>query len=244
MIPTLFVLQIAASAVPQTVPLAARTEAVGGPTGGTDDHSSEILVTARRKTVRSGVDAVDYYRRYCFDANRLTGHSDMPSDDPDWQPLDAENRLKFGITDASVPAFALADPVRRQTLLVKGERFDRPGGLVESRCTMVVIGGDDQKSLPKRISGVFKGSGTQRHVGVTEGTKRLDGWRQWLWTGMPARRSRSWSRIDANNTWLIVDDLKFYEDYDYILGDLKTKVDGGTPVSTMSFAYTTRSRGH
>ena len=74
----------------------------------------------------------------------------------------------------------------------------------------------------------------------------LPGWRQWLWTGMPARGSRSWRVVapprGSGPTSLVVTDLRFYDQYDFLIGDLKTR-DDGRPLSILSFAYTTRA-GH
>lgn len=211
-----------------------------------DDSLADIVVTARKGARPAKLDAIDYYRRYCFDANRLAGRSAPPFDDLDWEPLDDRTRSRFGISDPDTPAFSLVDPDHGGTLLLKFEAFSKPGNLVENRCTLVVIGGHDHKALPARLSAVFRGPGTQRQIGRLDGTERVKGWDQWLWTGMPARRSKSWQTINREGrrvpggTWVVVSDLSFYDDHDYILGDLKTRRGDGQPLSVIYFAYTTK----
>lgn len=210
------------------------------------DGIEEIVVAARPGPLPPLRDAIEYYRAYCFDANRLSGQSAPPVDDSDWQPLDEATRRRFGVTDPASPAFGLADRRRGRTLLVKFERFARPGGLIENRCTLVVIGGRDHAALVGQMSALFRGPGTERHVGAPDGTPRIAGWRQWLWTGMPQRRSRSWravtpSRSAGGGTWVVVTDPSFYDSFDYVLGDLKIR-QRGRPLSVLSFAYTTRAR--
>jgi hypothetical protein len=207
------------------------------------DELESIVVTARPGPLPPLRDAIDYFRLFCFEANRLTGRSAAP-DDGDWQRLDSAARERLGIADPEAGAFGLADRARRRTLLLKIERIDRPGRLVESRCTLIVIGGDEHGRLASDMAVLFRGPGTQRHVGEADGVPSLPGWRQWLWTGMPSRGSHSWRTVApvraSGPTWLVVTDLRFYDQYDYVLGDLKTR-EAGRPLSILSFAYTTRA---
>lgn len=205
----------------------------------------EVVVTARRGPPRPPPDPVAYYQRYCFDANRLTGRSATPADDPDWAPLDPRTRAQFRISDPNVPAFGLYDVPSDQKLVLKFEEFDLSGGLHENRCTLVVIGGSTHMMLRDRMSRLFHGGGTRRHVGHALGVDRVAGWGQWVWTGMPSRKSQEWRSINGGHgnptdSWLVVTDLRYYDQNDYILGDLKTRTDASRPVSILSFAYTTR----
>lgn len=211
------------------------------------ENIEDIVVTARKGAPPPKLDAVGYYQRYCFDANRLTGQSAPPFDDHAWNILDDELRARFNITDPEVPAFSLVDAERGTTLLLKFERSLGSGGVRESKCTMVIIGGGDHDRLPGQVAGVFRGPGTQRHVGHRSWGKGPKGWRWWLWTGMPGRRSKSWQTVSnemRNNPvgdWITVYDLAFYNDYDYIVGDLKTKLEGSKPLSVLSFVYVTKA---
>lgn len=208
----------------------------------------DVVVVGRRETLRPVRDPVDYYRRFCFDPNRRTGQSTPPVGDPDWVELDPATRAKFGATDPAVEAFGLVDAARGETLLLKFETLRHPHKLVENRCTLAIIGGDRHAILADRVSRVFAGPPTQRHVGAADGAPALAGWRQWLWTGNPARRSRSWKSVNAGRgasaggTWIVVIDDDFYDSHDYILGDLKTRTTPDRPLSILTFAYTSRER--
>lgn len=210
------------------------------------DDFDEIVVIARKDAPPPKLDAVAYFRRYCYEPNRRIGKSALPSDDLDWEPLDDHARQRFGITDAKVPAYGLVNTSQGSTLLLKVERLSRPGGLVESRCTMVVIGGDEHHRLPQQLSALFGGSGTQRHVGKQDGSPHIAGWAQWLWSAMPGRGSKSWREVNSvgrsasRATWVVVTDLGFYSDYDYVMGDLKTRQAPGRPLSMMTLTYTTK----
>jgi hypothetical protein len=213
--------------------------------GTAQDDFADIEVVARPGPLPPLRDAIDYYRSFCFEAARQDGRPASPESDSDWQALGAETRRRFGVEDPDAPVFGIADPARHRTLLVKVERFTRPGRLVEHRCTLVVIGGDEHAALPDRMSRLFGGPGTERHVGEAVGAPALPGWRQWLWTAMPARGSASW-RVHRPRTgppsFIVVTDLRFYDSYDYVFGDLKTRLRGDTPVSMLSFSLTRRVR--
>ncbi|MCX9148158.1 hypothetical protein [Erythrobacter sp. WG] len=210
------------------------------------DRLDEIVVSRRTGAPPARLDAIGYLQRYCFDANRLAGRSAPPEDDPVWEPLDEETRARFGIADASVPAFGLVDEDRRHTLAIKFDTRASREGLRENRCTLAVIGGEDHARLPDRISAMFRGRGTQRHVGQREGFERTEGWRQWLWTAMPNRRSRNWQSINGatrgrvSDTWLVVTDEAFYDMHDYVVTDLKTRDGENESLSIITFVYMTR----
>ena len=92
------------------------------------DPAPDIVVTARPGAPPPARDAADHFTLYCFEANRLSHRSRIPDDDPDWQPVDAATRARLkAMPDAAL--FALADPRRRQTLVLRIERLARRGGL-------------------------------------------------------------------------------------------------------------------
>lgn len=229
--------------------LGSTLDAVGQPTAAPpvtqEAPLEDIVVTARRGAPPPLLDAAGYYKRLCFEPARLTRRFSPPDDDSDWQPLTDKVRVQFGIADPEVPAFGLVDGPRAQTLLIKFERFALAGKLTEIRCTLVILGGDHAK-LVDQVSKLFGGPGTQRHVGHADGVERIPGWRQWVWTGRPQRRSKNWRVVEAagaaraGGTWIrVIDPSLFYREMDYILGDLKTKTTPGRPVSVLSFTYTT-----
>lgn len=209
------------------------------------DTFQDIVVTGQRGG-RPLPDAVEFLGRFCFEANRRTGKPAPPADEPRWEELDEPTRARFRIADPSVPAFSFTDEGRGHVLLLKFERFEHRNRVFENRCTLVVVGGRDHERLPGQMSRLFKGAGTERHVGHAAGAPAFKGWRQWVWTGRPPRGSRNWRAIQprrgaGGGSWLVVTDPAFYDEFDYILGDLKTRTDPGRPVSMLSFAYFRRS---
>lgn len=210
------------------------------------DQLNEIVVSRRKGAPPAKLDATGYLQRHCFDANRVSGRSAPPEDDLSWEPLDDTARAQFGISDPEVPAFGLVDEVRAHTLVIKFETLNSRSDLRENRCTLVVIGGEEHAGLPDRISKMFRGRGTQRHVGHRDGSDKIDGWQQWLWTAMPSRRSKAWQSINgrsggrASDTWVVLVDDSFFNKHDYVFVDLKTRQGAGAKLSVLTFGYKTR----
>lgn len=239
---------IALALLTTAAPLAQSDAPTDSPQGGS--AVEEVVVTARPGRPPAPLDPVGFYRRFCFDAARLTGRFAPPYADPAWTPLDDEARGRFRMADPSAPAYGIADAARGHRLLVKFERIPPSGAwrVVEDRCTLVVIGGRDHQAVVGRLSALFGASGTERHVGERDGVPALRGWRQWLWSGMPARGSRSWRALrrdsgrSTESAWLHVFDPRFYDEYDYLLADLKVRGGEGPPFSALSFARIHRPR--
>jgi hypothetical protein len=208
----------------------------------------DIVVTGKRGGLRRQPDAVEFLQRFCFDPSRRMGKPAPPLGEPRWEELDEKTRAKFRLTDPSVPAFSFVDQGRRHLLLLKFERFSRPAQVVETRCTLVVIGGRDHARFQDRMSQLFKGPGAEKHVGRPEGTPFIPGWRQWVWTGMPRRGAKAWRALqrprgEQGGSYLVVIDPDFYKEYDYIVGDLKTKQNAARSVSMLSFSHFSRPNG-
>ncbi|HEX8449333.1 MAG TPA: hypothetical protein VF652_07060 [Allosphingosinicella sp.] len=207
----------------------------------------EILVTGRRGNSGRKVrpDAVEVLRTYCFEPARLKRRFDLPSPGPRWTELDESERAQFRIEDPNAPALAMDDEARAQRLWLKVERFDHRGDTQEQRCTLLVIGGRDHRRFVDDMSNLFSGPPTQRHVGQREGSPAIPGWQQWLWTGMPSRGSKSWKRSEtargSPTSWTVVVDVRaFYNSFDYILGEMKSRTAPGPAVTMLTFAFTTR----
>jgi hypothetical protein len=205
-----------------------------------------IVVTGiRGSKPRVDPDAVDVLRSVCFEPARLTGRFAIPSSDVRWVELDEKARRQFHVSDPAAPAYAMEDQARGQQLWLKTETFAHLEGLEEQRCTLLVLGGRDHRRFAEAMSKLFRGVPTQRHVGVRDGSPALPGWEQWLWTGMPPHGSKAWSAIEQPRagppTWVVVSDVKqFYDDYDYILGDMKMRQAAGPPITMLSFSVTRR----
>ncbi|MGA9583468.1 MAG: hypothetical protein WBR13_16020 [Allosphingosinicella sp.] len=209
----------------------------------------DIVVTGTRGSAPRKVrpDAVEVLRTHCFDPARLTRRFDEPSVGPRWIELDETERRQFNIENPDVPAYAMEDESRGQHLWLKFERITHKSRTEELRCTLLVIGGRDHDRFVGDMSNLFRGGPTQRHVGHEAGSPDMPGWEQWLWTGMPSRGSKSWRSYEwprgTPPTWIIVVDLQgFYNSYDYIMGDMKSRSGPGTAVTMLTFSLTTRPR--
>ncbi|HEX8125951.1 MAG TPA: hypothetical protein VF548_10255 [Allosphingosinicella sp.] len=207
----------------------------------------EIVVTGSRANAgrKPRPDAVDVLRIHCFDPARLDRRFDPPSSGPRWIELEESERVQFRIEDPDVPAFAMDDESRAQRLWLKFERFDHRSDTREQRCTLLVLGGRNHDRFVDAMSNLFRGPPTQRHVGQPEGSPAIPGWEQWLWTGMPSRGSRSWRRTEPARgsppSWTVVVDARgFYNSFDYILGEMKSRRAAGPAVTMLTFSFTTR----
>lgn len=212
------------------------------------EAAAEIVVTGRRGSAAPKPGPIDYYRTHCFEAVRRMGRPLAPTDeDRDWAPLGDAARRQLRISDPATPAFDLIDEARGHMLILKLEHFSRPHALEEIRCTLVVVGGKDHARLEGGMAALFRSPGTERHVGHAAGVDKVAGWRQWAWTGMPDRRSRNWRGLTGSGaaksrpSFLVVTDpASFYNSYDYIAGELKTRQAAPRPLSVLSFSYTHR----
>lgn len=199
----------------------------------------EVVVTGRRyDPVTPKQEPIDYFRDYCFESNRLKGRSAIPRSDRNWQPLDDDLRAKLKLTDPDVPAYQLVDEARGHTLILEATQTSHEG-LLENRCTLIVIG-RTSASLREEMSALFRSQPVQGPLDHENGMEPTPGWQHWLWTAMPGRHSKDWnvfkSGMRTSSTWYIV--LKpelFYTEYDYILGDLKVGEGAHSNVSIMSF---------
>ena len=207
----------------------------------------EIVVTGRRPDSVALDLPASYLRRFCFDPRRLTGAFSPPSpDDRHWQPLGEADRARLGVTDRATVLMGLVDHVRQHRLVLRLERLEQPRGLVEHRCTIYVIGGETHDGLRDGMSALFRGSGTSRHVGHAAGVPALPGWQQHVWVAIPQRGSADWreyspgplQRRAGGSFVVITNQSAYYNQSDYVLGDLKVRTTGGPRVSILSLAVT------
>jgi hypothetical protein len=209
-----------------------------------------IVVTGSRPNREPLPEPIEHYRRHCFEANRLTRRSAPPGpSDRYWRAADQALRDQLGVVDPGTLVYALTDFVRGHRLILRIERRQVKGQLVESTCRLIVIGGSSHDRLEAGMAALFRGPGTDRHVGHPAGTQRLAGWTERVWTGMPERGSKAWRQYFSTgvrgrrDSWLVVISDSFYDRNDYILGDLKVSEGRQPRVSILSFAYTSRSPG-
>jgi hypothetical protein len=163
--------------------------------------------------------------------------------DRNWRRVDDALRAKLNLAGAEGSAYQLVDEGRKLSLVLQIQRLTHEG-LVENRCSIIVIG-ETGSSLEEDMAALFR---SQPYVGTLNqrfGMEPTPGWRHWLWTAMPPRGSKDWSvfRRDRQTSahWIIVTDpLQFYGEHDYLLGDLKVRDGAGPRLSVMSFVFITK----
>jgi hypothetical protein len=215
---------------------------------GTQDEPvdfEEIVVTAGRYDTRTPKqEPIAYFREHCWEANRLRRESSPPEGDPDWLPLDDELREALRMTDPEAEAFMLVDGVRGHTLILRIERLFRRN-LQENRCTVIVVGGASHASLRDQMVRLFRSQPYRGDMERFFGLERIPGWQHWLWTAMPGRGSQRWHAFrpsgGPSSAGIIVLEDFFYDQFDYLLADLKTSNNSARPVSMMSLVFIRRA---
>ena len=200
----------------------------------------DVTVTARKLPTRPIRDAIGYFERHCFDASRLTGSPSTPRADPDWHVLTAAERTTFGLAGKPDRAFGMMKPDGQALVLAYPEPVSAKG-LLEQRCTLIVSGGDHSR-FNNRMAAIFKGGGTQKHVG--DWIPRTPGWQQLLWAAIPSIGSKDWHVFrtrEAGDTWVRVIDPVFYRQAEYVVADLRIRT-AGQPLTVATLIYTHRER--
>jgi len=205
----------------------------------------DVAVTARKLRTKPIRDAIGYFERHCFDASRLTGQPSTPRADKDWHALDANEKATLGIASDAVRAFGARLSDRQTAALTLSASTARWGGgmLVEFRCRLIVVGGD-QRGFADRVASIFRGRGTEKHVGEREGVPPIPGWRQLLWAAIPAIGSADWQVFRSrasSDSWVQVIDPSFFRRAEYVVGDLRLRT-SGTPLTSLTLIYTRRLR--
>lgn len=203
----------------------------------------ELVVTAERRTLTPLPEPIEQFRQHCFDATRREGRPVLPDEGTEWATLEEHEREALRLGQA-VSAVALADPARSQRLVLTAEERVRPDGLAESRCSLIIVGGRNHERLATDMARLFGTPGTSRHVGHADGTPAIPGWSHLIWTAMPNRGSNAWriAQGSRQGSFLVVTDLRFYDNFDFVLGDLKRAENRATDVAILSVALTRRPR--
>lgn len=226
------------------------------PASPTEDASDVegVVVTARRpvRTIARrpppNPDPFTFFSEFCFEANRLNGRSARPVGDPAWKPLDASMRQQLKISDPSTVAYGRFDPELGPALILRIEERRPRGRLIEHRCSLTILGADDQPKFVDKMEALFDGQGTQKHVGhnSTRGDyQTMPSWQQWLWSAIPQVGSKDW-RVHGgrgNKTFIIVvDRAGFYRRKSYVAGDLKYNESTTSPITLLVLTHTFRQR--
>lgn len=210
------------------------------------EELTDVVVSGhRQRPDRVIASPAEYLRRLCIDPTRHTGRPALPETDPDWDILEPPVRAKLGITDPDADGYGLIDRKRGHTLLIKQETPPRKDKLIEQRCQLIVIAERDERGeLLDGIGAIMGTSGTERHIGQSDGSPKIPGWDQHLWSAMPAHHDPVWKGITTGrgngDTYLVVlADRSYYATSDYAYVDLKSRQ--STPwISIITVGYVTR----
>lgn len=207
---------------------------------------SDIVVTAKTGTRVDPPTAIDHFKRFCFDPVRRSGEPLSPEVDLNWLPLSDKDQRTLGIIDPERPAYGHFDASIDQTFVVKTERQVPSKGLVEHRCTLIILGQLDERRLRGELSSLLRGPPTQRHLGHQAGSEPYEGWEEWLWTAIPGHRSGAWrahgsqTRRSSEPGWVVVTDLRFYNTADFVAVDMKSSRDRPVSTSIVTLSHTSK----
>jgi hypothetical protein len=210
---------------------------VGTPPAKGPGGDQSIVVTGSRSHAPPPpkLTPVGYFGKLCFDANRLTRKSLEPKHDPNWNPLRYEFRQKLGIPDSD-NAYELTDKTQGYTLVFTTEQIKEPDDELENRCSIIIVGGNIQPSLIADMSALLHAKPWPGRTDGRGGLPHLPDWHHWVWTAMPTPSSKSWRGFAWDDTVYsvmlpVTNPIGFYLDYDFVLVDVKTKIDAETKVA-------------
>jgi hypothetical protein len=204
-----------------------------------------IVVTGSRVPLAPLLEPIEYFAQHCYEPHRRTKQpAPPPESGSDWGVVPDSARAHLRTLGPDGQAYWMRDEERGHTLILTFERPPRRDNVQESRCSLVVIGGTSHDGFATGMGRLFRGSGTDRHLGHPDGNPRLTGWRQLAWTAIPRRGSSAWEQYRGSRRgggWVMVSDSGlFYDNADFVLGDLKTS-EGRTPrISILSLSFSTR----
>ncbi|MBU1326130.1 MAG: hypothetical protein KJ676_12890 [Alphaproteobacteria bacterium] len=189
-------------------------------------------------------DPFTFFAALCFDGNRLDGHAVRPVDDTRWRQV-------------AVPASNDQDPATGETFLLSegdltivltiNEGLDPESDRVQrNTCSLTLVGPHDQAVLERRMSALFGGAGTSRHLDFMPLVfPTHPGWVQLAWSAIPARSSSNWTAFQARGAsgpgFVVVTDPGFYRRSRWVVAELRHSDDGGVPISHMSLLHQFRS---
>jgi hypothetical protein len=206
-----------------------------------------IVVTGSRVPLAPLLEPIEYFARHCYEPHRRTRQPAPPPEfGSDWEVLPDSARAQLRMIGPDGQAYWMRDEERGHTLVLTFDRPPRGDYVQESRCSLVVIGGTGHDRFAAGMARLFRGPGTDRHVGHPDGNPRLPGWRQLAWTAIPRRGSSAWDVEPGprgGTGWIVViDPVLFYDNADFVLGDLKTSEGRAPRVSVLSLSFSTRGR--
>lgn len=199
----------------------------------------EITVLGLRTTP----DPFDIFRAVCFDANRIDRRAFRPDGVPRWSRLQSQ-------PGDSADASTTESFIRRDGDLEMVLRIEEgPDKTVERTqrnvCSLTLVGPHDQRSLVRGMTRAMSGGGTNRHLSLPEIYPTFTGWTQLLWAAMPDRDTSNWEVLlgedKRQSAVLMVARPSFYNEYSYVVTELRFTDQEPRPISHIALTFITRS---
>ena len=187
-----------------------------------------------------GPDPLAFFAALCFDGNRLEDRAVRPTDDARWRPIDLT--AVNGPGEPGGESFMLTDDDLTLVLnIVEGPDPDRDR-VQRNACSLTVVGPHDRDALERRMSALFGGAGTTRHLDFMPAVfPTHPGWVQLAWSSIPSRRSTNWSVFQPQGAtepgFVVVTDPGFYRRSRWIVAELRHGDERGRAVSHISLLH-------
>ncbi len=185
-----------------------------------------------------------FFAALCFDGNRLDGRAVRPVDDPRWLAVTVPAATDQGLVTGEAFVFNEGDLT---VVLNIAEGLDPERDRVQrNACSLTIIGPHDQEALERRMSALFGGAGTTRHLDfMPTAFPTHPGWVQLAWSLIPARSSSNWAVFQPRGAsepgFVVVTDPGFYRRSRWVVAELRQGDDGGSTVSHLSLLHLFRT---
>ncbi len=199
----------------------------------------EIAVLGRRTTP----EPFDIFRAVCLDANRLDKRSFRPDDVPRWTRLPAQDSGPAITTP--VETFVRRDGDLEMLLRIEEGPDAKVERVQRNVCSLTLAGTHDQQSLARGMASAMGGAGTSHHLRLDKLFPTYPGWTQLLWAAMPDRDTTNWrvwiDRGERESGVLLVAQPSFYNEYSYVVTELRFTDEAERPISHIALTYITRA---
>lgn len=201
----------------------------------------EITVLGRRTPPP---DPFDIFQAVCFDANRIDRRAFRPDGVPRWARLQAQ---AAGPADTPVAeSFIRRDGELEMVLRIEEGPDHEVERVQRNVCSLTLVGPHDQSSLVRGMSRAMGGAGTSRHLSLPEHYPTFPGWTQLLWAAMPDRDTSNWQVLlgedRRQSAVLMVARPSFYNEYSYVVTELRFTDQEPRPISHIALTFITRTQ--
>ncbi len=191
-------------------------------------------------------DPFAFFAALCFDGNRLDERATRPSDDPRWRGAVVPAVDGQGLPPGET--FVLDEGDLTIVLnIVEGPDPDRDR-VQRNACSLTIVGPHDPEDLERRMSALFGGAGTSRHLDFLPSVfPTHPGWVQLAWSAIPARATSNWKVFQPQGAsepgFVVVTDPGFYRRDRWVVAELRHSRPDGITVSHLSLLHFFRPEG-